>query len=134
MFIPEIYHKSESEPWELQPATPGLELHVGTALVWDGSGELTVATGEVRPDFISMQEVTVKDGEKVHVERVRSETVYETALASDTEGLIIGEKYAIDDSGELLDGNNTAGAAELVHFTGAAAGSKVRVRFVTVTA
>lgn len=130
MFIPEIWHNSESEPWELQPAANGLELHVGTALTFSG-GNLVKATGSNKPGFICMQEVTTnKAGQMIHVERVRPETVYETTLAVASAGIARGNKYTIDSTGEKLTATTDSGVAEVVNFNGTAAGSKVRVRFV----
>lgn len=130
MFIPEIWHNSESEPWELQPAANGLTLHVGTALAF-ASGNLAKATGGTKPEFICMEDVTTsKAGQKIHVERVRPETVYETVLSVASASIARGNKYTIDATGEKLTATTDSGVAEVVNFDGTAAGNKVRVRFV----
>ena len=130
MFIPEIWHNSESEPWELQPAANGLTLHVGTALAFS-NGNLAKATGATKPEFICMEDVTTnKAGQKIHVERVREETVYETTLSVASAAIARGAKYTIAADGEKLTATTADGVAEVVNFDGKEAGDKVRVRFV----
>ena len=127
MFIPHIYHKSV-EPWELQEASEGLSLKVGHALAVT-DGKVGLAAGTAKPQFICMQdcEQTV-DGQMIHVERVRTETVYETELSVANEDIAVGGKFNIA-AGETI--NATAGgSAEVVSFDGTAVGDKVRVRFV----
>lgn len=130
MFLPEIWHNSESEPWELQPAANGLALHVGTALAFS-SGNLVKATGGTKPAFVCMEEVTTtKAGQKIHVERVRPATVYETTLSVASASIARGAKYTIDTSGEKITATTDSGVAEVVNFDGKEAGDKVRIRFV----
>ena len=129
MFIP---HKwlNQSEPWELQPAANGLELHVGTAMAFS-SGNLVKATGTTKPEYICMEEVTTKEaGQKIHVERVRPETEYETELSVAATSIKVGGKHTIDTTGELITATTDSGVAEVMSFDGTEAGSKVRVRFV----
>ena len=127
MFIPHIYHKSV-EPWELQPAAAGLALKVGHALTLT-DGKLGLAAAAAKPQYICMQDcAATADGQMIHVEKVREETVYETELAAANAALEIGGKYNIEE-GETI--NATAGgSAEVVSFDGTDAGAKVRVRFV----
>lgn len=123
-FIPHMWH-SESEPWETIPNETKASVEVGTALVLeDGTAE--VAAGAVEPTFISMQDGTP---DRIHVERVREETVYETELAEASAAIAVGEKYNIDTTGTMLTAT-AGGSAEVVSFDGTEAGDKVRVRFV----
>ena len=127
MFIPFMWHK-ESEPWETVPAPAGLTLHVGTALTNEG-GTLQIAAGAVKPTHICMEEVEkTEDGQKVHAERVRMETIYETELSAASADIAAGAKYIIDAAGEKLTAT-TGENAEVVSFDGTEAGDKVRVRF-----
>jgi hypothetical protein len=127
MFIPHKWHK-ESEPWETVPAPNGTTYKVGQALSIEG-GNLVKATGTVKPTHICMEDVTTtKDGQKIHVERVREETVYETELSVESAAIAVGEKYTIDANGEKITAT-ADGVAEVVSYDGIAAGAKVRVRF-----
>ena len=129
MFIP---HKwlNQSEPWEKKPAANGLTLHVGTALAFS-SGNLAKATGDTKPEYICMEEVTTTEaGQMVHVERVRPETEYETELSAAATGIKVGGKHTIDANGEMITATTDSGVAEVMSFDGTAAGSKVCVRFV----
>ncbi len=128
MFIPHIWHKG-AEPWEGHPAAGALALEVGTALVLT-SGKLAKATGTKRPEFICMQKVEqTTDGQLVHVERVREETVYETELSVASASIAKGAKYTIDTTGGMITATTDSGVAEVVDYDGTTAGSKVRVRF-----
>lgn len=127
MFKPHIWHKG-AEPWEGQPASAGMTLHVGTALVLT-DGVLAKATGATKPEFICMQEAELTQvGQMIHVERVREETVYETELSVASADIAAGEAYTIDADGENITAT-TGGSAEVVNYDGAEAGDKVRVRF-----
>ena len=128
MFIPHMWHM-ESEPWETLPAPNGTEFKVGQALVIEG-GELKKATGTDKPTHVCMEDVTTtEDGQKIHVERVREATVYETELSVVSAAIAEGEKYTIDENGEKITAT-TGGTAEVVSFDGTEAGDKVRIRFV----
>lgn len=127
MFIPHIYHKSV-EPWELQEVSEGLALKVGHAMAV-ADGKLGLAAGTAKPQFICMQDCDkTTEGQMIHVERVREETVYETELAEAIETLAAGNKYNLA-AGETIN-STTGGGAEVVSFDGTDAGAKVRVRFV----
>lgn len=129
MFIPYMWH-NESEPWEKLPAANSLTLHVGTALTDEG-GNLALATGATAPTHICMEDVTTTEaGQKIHVERVRPETVYETELSAASASIAIGTKYTLDTAGEAITATTTSGVAKVVNFDGTAKGDKVRVRFV----
>lgn len=128
MFIPFMWH-NESEPWEKLPAANGLTLHVGTALAYSG-GNLTLATGGTMPTYICMEDViNTEAGQKIHVERVRPETVYETELSAANASIAAGAKYTIHTDGETITATDTSGVAQVVNYDGKAKGDKVRVRF-----
>ena len=127
MFIPHMWHM-ESEPWETLPTPADATFKVGTALVIEG-GSLKKATGNTKPTHICMEDVTTTvEGQKVHVERVRPDTVYETELSVASAAIAEGEKYTIDENGEKITAN-ADGVAEVVSYDGTAQGDKVRVRF-----
>lgn len=127
MFIPHIWHKG-AEPWEGHPAGGALELKVGHALVLT-DGLLAKATGETKPEFICMQDVEeTTEGQLIHVERVREETVYETELSVASASIAKGQKYTMDANGEKITAT-TGGSCEVVNFDGTEAGDKVRIRF-----
>lgn len=128
MFIPYMWH-NESEPWEKLPAANGLTLNVGTALT-DTDGNLKVASGTTAPTHICMEDVTTEAaGQRIHVERVRPETVYETELSVTSASIAVGLKYTLDTAGAAITATTTSGVAQVVSFDGTAAGDKVRVRF-----
>lgn len=127
MFIPHMWH-SESEPWETLPAPNGATFEVGHALIIEDGG-LKKATGTTKPTHICMENVTTtKEGQKVHVERVRPDTVYETELSVASAAIAEGVKYTIDENGEKITAT-ADGVAEVVSYDGTAQGDKVRVRF-----
>ena len=107
MFIPHIWHKG-AEPWEGKPAASGLALEIGTALVM-ASGKLAKATGTKKPEYICMQKVdATADGQLIHVERVREETVYETELSVASASIARGNKYTIDTTGGMITAPSSA--------------------------
>ena len=109
MFIPHMWH-TESEPWETLPAPDGATFKVGTALVIDG-GSLKKATGSTKPTHVCMEDVTTTvAGQKVHVERVRPDTVYETELSVASAAIAEGEHKpsVVVDGDALYDGVETA--------------------------
>ena len=127
MFIPHIWHKG-AEPWEGYPAGGALELKVGHALVLT-DGMLAKATGDTKPEFICMQDVEeTTEGQLIHVERIREETVYETELSVASASIAKGQKYTMDANGEKITAT-TGGPCEVVNFDGTEAGDKVRIRF-----
>ena len=129
MFIPAKYFDGEPDPWEKLPATKSKTLHVGTALTLK-SGKLDIASGTTAPAYICMEEVAAAaDGPLVHVIRVTPDTLFETELSEASEAIAIGAKYTLDASGEKITATTTGGVAEVVSFTGAAAGDRVRVHF-----
>lgn len=129
MFIPAKYFDGEPDPWEKLPATEAKTLHVGTALTLNG-GKLDIASGTTAPAYICMEEVaTSVDGQLVHVIRVTPDTLYETELSEASESIVIGTKYTLDANGEKITATETSGVAEVVSFTGTAAGDRVRVHF-----
>ena len=129
MFIPAKYFDGEPDPWEKLPATKSKTLHVGTALTLK-SGKLDIASGTTAPAYICMEEVAAAaDGQLVHVIRVTPDPLFETELSEASEAIAIGAKYTLDASGEKITATTTGGVAEVVSFTGAAAGDRVRVHF-----
>lgn len=124
MFKPHMWH-SESEPWETIPNETGMEVEVGAALMVE-NGTATKATATDKPMFICMQ---TGNDDRIHVERVREETVYETELSVASADIAVGAKYNIDATGTMLTAT-AGGSAEVVSFDGTEAGDKVRVRFV----
>ena len=129
MFIPAKYFDGEPDPWEKLPATKAKTLHVGTALTLN-SGKLDIASGTTAPTYICMEEVTTSDdGQLVHVIRVSPDTLFETELSEASESIAVGTRYTLDATGEKITATETSGVAEVVSFTGTAAGDRVRVHF-----
>ena len=76
-----------------------------------------------------MQDVEeTTEGQMIHVERVREETVYETELSVASASIAKGQKYTMDANGEKITAT-TGGSCEVVNFDGTEAGDKVRIRF-----
>lgn len=127
-FIPHQFDTGFDRAFEMLPATGSLALKVGTALTVT-SGKLALATGTVKPSYISMQDATTTDGQLISVQRVDSGVTYETELSVASADIAVGGKYTIDTTGGKLTATATGGIAEVVSFDGKAAGDTVRVRF-----
>lgn len=128
MFFPHKW-QNQSEPWELQPVKSGLALEPGVAMALSG-GVLVKAAGTTKPTHICMEKVAATAADQmIHVERVRSETEYETELSVASASIAVGVKYTIDTNGEKITATTEGGVATVTSFDGTAAGNKVRVRF-----
>lgn len=128
MIIPHKYLHSVPDSWEMLPVTAGLTLNVGTALTV-ADGKLVKAGAAEKPNYISMQKTTTKEGESLHVQRVRPETIYETQLSEASASIAAGKKYTLDAAAEKITATEASGVATVVDFDGTEAGSRVRVRF-----
>ena len=128
MIIPHKYLHSAPDSWEALPVTAGLNVNVGTALTVTG-GKLVKAGTTTKPTYISMQKATTKEGQSLHVQRVRPETIYETQLSEASASIAVGKKYTLDAAAEKITATEASGVATVVDFDGTEAGSRVRVRF-----
>lgn len=128
-FIPHTYKDGQPTPWEYLTAPAGMVLEIGTALVAE-EGELSLATGTVTPQYISMYQGTAKDGDLIPVIRALEETVFETTFSVAAEDVEIGMKLTISADGTQVTAT-TGGAAEVVSIPeGKEADDVVRVRLV----
>ena len=106
-----------------------ITVNVGTALCLK-SGHLTVASGTVVPEYLSMVSTTVNtDGDRIPVIRILPTMTFETTLAAANTAIAVGDKYTVDTNGEAITATATGGVATVCDFDGTAAGDKVRVRF-----
>ena len=128
MFIP---HKSDvgaTRPWEQLPAAAGT-YQVGQLLKISG-GKLAAITApeKTTPPYVCMSNITVADGENVHVQRVSTDVIYETTLSAEAAAAAVGSMLEISAGGLQADAA-AAGTFEVVYIEDTAAGSTVQGRF-----
>lgn len=118
-----------SMPLEYQPCG-AITPKVGMALVMTG-GKLVLASGAVKPQYISMreQDTPCQDGDRIPVVRVGSDVIFETTAAAAMTAVKPGERVTIHTDGMQVTATKTDGVAEVVYLEDTAAGSRVHVRF-----
>ncbi len=129
-FIPYQNEDGRVCPWEYLPCssiTPKLGMALALA-----SGKLVIATGAMKPAFISMvaKSPAVSTGEIIPVIRVQPDQVFECTNCASLAGINIGSKVTLHaTNGMQVTGTTSSGVAEIVAKDGDAAGSRVLVRF-----
>lgn len=115
--------------WEYLPCS-AITPKVGMALV-RSSGNLVLASGATKPEFISMveRESAVSAGDIIPVIRVDSEIVFETVSSAAMSSIKAGDKVTLASDGLRVTATKTDGVAEVVDIIDAASGGAVRVRF-----
>lgn len=129
-FIPETVIDGHVPPWEYLPAS-AIQPKVGMALILS-SGQLAIATGTSKPEFICMAEypAALTAGTIVPVIRVTPEIVFKTSNSASLSSAAVGSKVTLHaSSGMQVTGTTTSGVAEIVSKSGDASGSDVYVRF-----
>lgn len=129
-FIPYQNEDGRAAPWEYLPAS-AITPKLGMALVLS-SGQLAVATGANKPDYISMVEkaAAVSAGDVIPVIKVQPDQVFECTNSASLSGVNIGQKVTLHaSSGLQVTGTTTSGVATIVAKEGDGAGSRVLVRF-----
>lgn len=115
--------------WEYLPAA-AITPKVGTALYFS-SGNLAVATGTTKPEYISMIDcdAALTAGDIIPVIRVAPDIVFETKSSASYAERKIGDKVTIGSNGDAVTATTTSGVAEIVYIDGTSSGDMVRVRF-----
>lgn len=105
-------------------------IECGEALVL-ASGKLTKCAATVKPEFISLSEVTAEEKNRViPVCRVESNQVYDVPCSAVPTSLVPGAKVTIHSDGLQVTATTTDGVATVVSTNGAAnAGDIITVRF-----
>ena len=123
------FHTSDPDAgWEYFPAS-AINTHVGTALI-QNNGLLEIASGDVKPTYISMHESgkTLESGKIIPVMRVSPDAIYECDTTENMTTVNVGDKVTISADGNSV--TSTSGAhVEVVAKTKTSYGTTVRVRF-----
>lgn len=103
---------------------------VGMALTQTG-GNLAIASGSVKPTYISMceRETACAAGDIIPVMRVQPDMIFETTNQAAFTSIKLGDKVTLHTDGLQVTATTTSGVAEVVGIDGTAAGGTVRVRF-----
>ncbi len=126
-----IYQTDDGRTGPLEHLPAGaITPKVGMALTMTG-GMLALASGAVKPQYISMreQDTPCQAGDLIPVVRVGSDVIFETTAAAAMTGVKPGEKVTIHTDGMQVTATKTDGVAEVVYLEDTAAGSRVHVRF-----
>ena len=129
-FIPHDNSDGRVPPWEYLPAT-AITPKIGMALILS-SGQLAIATGTTKPEFISMTErdAALTAGDIIPVIKVLEDQVFETTNSASLSGVNVGARVTLHASNGLqVTGTTSSGVAEIVAKDGDDAGSRVLVRF-----
>ena len=106
-----------------------ITVKTGDALVLS-SGHLVLATGTVRPQYLSMKSTTVPtDGTKIPVIRITESMELECPLSAASASIAIGTKYTISATADSITATSDGGTASVISFDGKNQGDLVRVRF-----
>lgn len=103
---------------------------VGMALTQTG-GNLAIASGSVKPTYISMceRETACAAGDIIPVMRVQPDMIFETEWSAAATAVKLGNKVTLATDGLKVTATTTDGVAEVVGIDGTAVGGTVRVRF-----
>lgn len=104
---------------------------IGMALT-QTTGNLAIATGTTKPDYISMCETAaaVSAGTIIPVIRITDDMVFETSFSASASSIKLGNKVTLHaSSGMQVTATTSSGVAEVVYMDGTASGSMCRVRF-----
>lgn len=116
--------------WEYKPCG-AITPKVGLALV-ESSGNLAVASGTTKPEYICMAEYenAVTAGEIIPVVRVTNDIVFAAPLSEAGTSLKVGQSVTLASNGLELTATTTSGVAKIMEFEGGQAkGDIVRVVF-----
>lgn len=129
MFTPVTIDKAGIQPWEMHPCS-AITPKVGLALAFSG-GKLAIAAGTTKPEYICMEkrDGAVTAGTQIHVIPVNGHIVFETKASVALTDIVPGNKVTLSADGMAITATATGGVAEILEMDGAAAGSRVRVRF-----
>lgn len=127
-FIPYDYKNGHSDPWVYKETSAIGAIHVGTLLKLS-SGKLVKATGADQPQYVSMREGTVADGDVIPVTAITENTRFMTTFAAAATSIKVGDRVTIHTDGEQVTAT-TGGCAEISELRGdGAAGDEVIVSF-----
>lgn len=103
---------------------------VGMALT-QTAGNLAIASGSVKPTYISMceRETACAAGDIIPVMRVQPDMIFETTNQAAFTSIKLGDKVTLHTDGLQVTATTTSGMAEVVGIDGTAVGGTVRVRF-----
>lgn len=129
MFLVHSIEGGNLQPWELVPAS-AITPKVGLALALS-SGQLVVATGTTKPEYICMSEkaAAVSAGTLIPVIRANEEIIFQTTNQASFADIAIGNKVTLHSDGLQVTATTASGVAEVVGIGGTAAGSEILVRF-----
>lgn len=127
-FIPYDYKNGHADPWEYKAVGITGAIDVGTLLKLS-SGKLVKATGTDQPQYVSMREGTVADGDVIPVTAITENTRFMTTFAAAATSIKVGDRVTIHTDGEQVTAT-TGGCAEISELRGSgAAGDEVIVFF-----
>ena len=103
---------------------------VGMALT-QSSGNLAIASGTVKPTYLSMceRETACTAGEVIPVIRVLPDMILQTEWSAAATSVKVGAKVTLATDGLRTTATTDSGVAEVVAIDGTAVGDTVRVRF-----
>ena len=127
----EIYSNENKVPGIEWLPCSAITPKIGMALT-QTSGNLAIATGTVKPTYISMceKDSACTAGDIIPVIRVLPGTIFETTFSAAATSIKLGDKVTLHASNGLqVTATTTEGVAEVVYMDGTASGSMCRVRF-----
>lgn len=133
MFLPIKSDNGAVLPWEYMPAEAGTYV-AGQLLAVDATtGHLEPIAADLvtTPPYLCMADIKVETaGTPIPVTRVSKDYIYETTLAEEAAGAVVGTKLQVE-AGGLLAGLLASGSGtfEVVSLDGTAAGDAVRGRW-----
>ena len=123
-------HNAGDIPVMYLPAS-NLNYKAGMALVLNSDGQLVRATGDVKPEYISLFEgISAGTGETIPVEPVYPTTVYESILTGSITGLKVGSRHSINSAALYIYSVSTKGVIKILAVDKNEKGGKVLFTFV----
>lgn len=127
-FIPAYKHETAPVPFEYYPAGAIDNVEPGM-LLYLNAGNLAVAGGTTKPQFIAQHSGTTEEGQLIAVEKIKESTIYETTCSAAFTSVNVGDKVTTGADGLTVTATTASGVATVVGFDATEVGSKVLVRF-----
>lgn len=133
MFLPIKSDNGAVLPWEYMPAEAGTYVAGQLLAVDTTTGHLEPIAADLvtTPPYLCMADIKVETaGTPIPVTRVSKDYIYETTLAEEAAGAVVGTKLQVE-AGGLLASKPASGSGtfEVVSLDGTAAGDAVRGRW-----
>ena len=123
-------HNAGDIPVMYLPAS-NLNYKMGMALILNSDGQLVRATGDVKPEFVSLFEgISAGTGETIPVEPVYPTTIFESIINGSITGLKVGSRHSINSAAQTIYSVSAKGVIKVLDVDKNEKGGKVHFVFI----